>query len=784
MSQGIATELPTLFMMTHSFEVGGSERQFVALARSLRAANLHVRLGCNTRKGEFGEALREVSEFPTGGNFLSRQSRRSLLTLAGQLRRQRIAIAHSFDFYANLMLIPCARLAGVPVVIGSHRQLGDLLTPLQFGIQAATFGLCDRIVCNSRAAAARLADQGLSEDKIVVIPNMLPDSAFRQAPPALPRQSDVLRIGMIARMNHGYKNHRSLLRAAGRLVREFPTLEVLLAGDGPLRPELERTAASLGLGSRVQFLGNRQDIPAIFASMDISVLPSSSESLSNVIMESMAAALPVVATRVGGTPELVRDGETGLLVTQDNDDQLVAALRDLLNQPGLRTRLGRRARQIAQASFSLTKVRNQYEQLYAGLLAEKGWEANDRKRASVTLCAAAGRTRVAFIAPSLRYVGGQSVQADLLLRHWENDAEVDARIITIDPEWPRGLRWVGRVPFLRTVLREPLYLASLWRGLKDADIAHIFSASYWSFLLAPLPAWVVARARGTKVLINYRSGEARDHLTRWRTARWALQRVDRVVVPSQYLVKVFREFGLEPKAVPNLVDLNQFRYRRRDPLRPLLVCTRGFGAYYRVDLVVRAFDQIKKEFPEARLSLVGEGPLEREIRALVRELNLSDVEFAGRASRKEIGRFYHQADIFINASCLDNMPVSVLEAFACGTPVVTTAAGGIRFIVEHERTGLMCEPGDWKSLASNVIRLLRDPGLASCLAENAYRESQKYRWEAVRPQWIEIYSSLMAPEAKRAAENIVIRRLENGAAAQSQTWVTDAVGEAMCNRNR
>jgi len=746
MVKEIPTDPPTIFMMTHSFEIGGSERQFVALARSLRPANLHVRLGCNMRKGEFGEALLDVSEFPIGGNLLSRQSRRSLLALAGQLRRQRIAIAHSFDFYANLMLIPCARLVGVPVVIGSHRQLGDLLTPLQFGIQSAVFSLCDRVVCNSRAAAARLANLGLSEEKIVVIPNMLPDSAFAQVPPALPRQSNVLRIGMVARMNHFYKNHASLLRAAGRLIREFPTLEVLLAGDGCLRRELEQTAASLGLGNRVRFLGNRQDIPAVLASMDISVLPSSSESLSNVIMESMAAGLPVVATRVGGTPELVRDGGTGLLVAQDNDDQLVAALRDLLNQPDLRMKLGRRARQTAQGSFSLTRVRDQYEQLYAGLLGEKGWEANDRKRASVTITPRMGRTHVAFIAPSLRYVGGQSVQADLLLRHWKNDPEVDARLITIDPEWPRWLRWVGRVPFLRTVLREPLYLASLWRGLKDADIAHIFSASYWSFLLAPVPAWVVARARGSKILINYHSGEARDHLTRRKTALWVLRQVDKVVVPSPYLVKVFREFALESETVPNLVDLNQFRYRPRDPLRPFLVCTRGFGPYYRVDLVVRAFDQIKREFPSARLCLVGEGSLEREIRALVGELNLSGVEFAGRASRKEIGRYYQQADIFINASDVDNMPVSVLEAFASGTPVVTTAAGGIRFIVDHERTGLVCEPGDWRSLASNVIRLFRERGLAARLAQNAYHESHNYRWENVRSQWIDIYGSMMVPE--------------------------------------
>jgi glycosyltransferase involved in cell wall biosynthesis len=289
----------------------------------------------------------------------------------------------------------------------------------------------------------------------------------------------------------------------------------------------------------------------------------------------------------------------------------------------------------------------------------------------------------------------------------------------------------------------PLYWAQLWRGLAQADIAHIFSASYWSFLLAPVPAWLIARLRGAKVLIHYHSGEAEDHLRHWRTARFALKRADRLVVPSGYLVGVFRSFGLKAYAVPNIVDFSQFNYRPRQPLRPSLICTRGFEPYYSVDLVVRTFAKVKEVFPEARLLLVGRGTLDSEIRALVRHLNLEDVEFAGPVSRDRIGTLYDRADIFINASWLDNMPVSILEAFASGTPVVSTAPEGIRYVVEHERTGLLCAPGDWRALAENVLRLLHEPGLAKRLAQNAFQKSQNYRWEAVRNQWFDVYSSLL-----------------------------------------
>ncbi len=355
------------------------------------------------------------------------------------------------------------------------------------------------------------------------------------------------------------------------------------------------------------------------------------------------------------------------------------------------------------------------------------------------------KIRVALVAPSLRYVGGQAVQADLLLRLWQNDPDVEATFIAVDPPLPRLLKWAESIPVLRTILREPIYFWHLWRGLKDVDVAHIFSASYWSFLLAPAPAWFFAKLRGKKTILNYRSGEARDHLQRFRSGRFVLKRVDQIVTPSGYLVDVFREFGLQATVVPNLVDLSQFRYRERTPLRPHLVSTRGFHEYYCPDVVVKAFAEVKKEYPEAKLDLVGGGPLEAEVRKLVTDLNLTGVTFTGVASRNEIGKYYDQADIFLNASWLDNMPVSVIEAFGAGTPVVSTSPECMPYLVEHERTGLLSKVGHEKALAANVFRLLRDPALAASLAKNAYEESRKYTWEVVREQWVKVYRTVLRP---------------------------------------
>lgn len=361
------------------------------------------------------------------------------------------------------------------------------------------------------------------------------------------------------------------------------------------------------------------------------------------------------------------------------------------------------------------------------------------------------RVRVAMVGPSVRYIGGQSAQLDLLLRYWRDDPAVRATFLPVDPTLPRWIAWVERIPLLRTLVRAPFYLAGLWRGIADADIVHIFSASYWSFLLAPAPAWLVARLRGKRALVHYHSGEARDHLRRSRTAVALLRRADGIVAPSAYLAGVFREFGIQSTIIPNVIDEHRFSYRERRPLRPWLVCTRGFDPYYSVDLVVRAFAEVKKQFPEARLCLAGAGRLEQAIRAMARDLQLPDVEFAGAVGRDQIGRLYDRADIFVNASWLDNMPVSILEAWACGTPVVSTAPEGIRHLVAQGHNGLLCDPGDWQALAANVIRLLRDPDFALRLARNAYEDCRRYRWNQVREEWLRTYRSLLDTQAAAPA---------------------------------
>ena len=370
------------------------------------------------------------------------------------------------------------------------------------------------------------------------------------------------------------------------------------------------------------------------------------------------------------------------------------------------------------------------------------------------------RVKVAVVAPSLRILGGQAVQADRLLAAWRHDAEIDAWLVPVNPPPPKLLRWMLDVKFARTIATELTYVPLLVRQLSQADVVHVFSASYSSFLLAPLPAMLIARALGKPVVLNYRSGEAPDHLQRSAIARKSIARADLNVVPSQFLVDVFHTFGIDASIIPNIVDPEVFRYRERNPLRPHLVSTRNFDALYNVATTVRAFRIVQDRWPEATLTLVGGGPQETELRALVEQLALRHVVFAGRVKPEAIAGFYAANDIYVQSPNVDNMPTSVLEAFASGLPVVSTEAGGVPTILTHGEHGLLARLADYATMGHHVVRLLDNPDYARSLARNAYETTKACTWPAVREQWVRAYRSVLpAPTytAARDPENAEVR---------------------------
>jgi glycosyltransferase involved in cell wall biosynthesis len=374
----------------------------------------------------------------------------------------------------------------------------------------------------------------------------------------------------------------------------------------------------------------------------------------------------------------------------------------------------------------------------------------EKRRAQGKACGAAGSPlRVLIVAPSIDILGGQAVQAARLLEGLRREPSLEVGFLPINPRLPGPFRQLQRIKYVRTVVTSLHYAASLLKGVRKYDLVHVFSASYFSFVLAPTPAMLCAKLYGKKIVLNYHSGEAEDHLTRWRrTAIPTLKLADAIAVQSDYLVNVFARFNLQARAIFNHLETERFCFRERKALRPIFLANRNLEPHYNVGCVLSAFAKIQRRIPEAQLIVIGDGSQRAELETLSRSLALRHVEFRGRIPPEEMRDVYGEADIYLNASDIDSMPISILEAFASGLAVATTRAGGIPFIVTHERTGLLVERGDHEALAFAALRLLEDGALALSLTNNARSELEKYSWPAVRDAWLDLYGEVMSGKAE------------------------------------
>jgi len=355
-------------------------------------------------------------------------------------------------------------------------------------------------------------------------------------------------------------------------------------------------------------------------------------------------------------------------------------------------------------------------------------------------------TRVLVLAPSLELLGGQSIQAALLVERLRQEAAIEVSFQPVNPRLAGFLGRLQRTKYIRTVLTSLWFCALVITKIPRHDVIHVFSASYLSFLLAPAPAILMTRLLRRKALLNYHSGEAEDHLSRSPLAVQIARLADAIVVPSAYLVDVFRRFGLPAVAVPNAIETDRFRYRERSPLRPAFLGNRNLECNYNVACVLRAFAQIQKALPNATLTLAGEGSQRAALEDLASELHLRNVRFLGKVPHAAMPALYDEADVFLNGSDVDNLPLSILEAFACGLPVITTDAGGIPYLVEHGVTGLVVPRNDSAALARSAVELLSEPDRARWLARNAFEASKTYRWDAIRVKWLDVYRRLSSRE--------------------------------------
>jgi glycosyltransferase involved in cell wall biosynthesis len=343
--------------------------------------------------------------------------------------------------------------------------------------------------------------------------------------------------------------------------------------------------------------------------------------------------------------------------------------------------------------------------------------------------------RVLLIAPTVDIIGGQSIQANQLLRRLSEEPSVRVQFLPVNPHLHPALS----TKYVRTLITLVLYLGRLAAEIGRADILHIFTPGYLSFYLAPAPALLLAHLLGKTTILNYHDGRAESHLTRWPTARRWMRLATTIAVPSDYLVKVFASFGLPATRIHNVAEIDALPYRERLHPRPIFLHNRGLAPEYNAACTLRAFATIQEHYPGARLTIAHDGPLRPELQALAARLGLRQTEFIGSVSPEHMGALYDETDIYLMSPNADNMPLSLLECFAAGLPIVSSNTGGIPDIVEDRQTGLLFPPNDHQAMAACALRLLEEPGLAARLARSARAECEKYTWPHIGPQWIALY---------------------------------------------
>jgi glycosyltransferase involved in cell wall biosynthesis len=363
-----------VLIFTNSFRIGGSERQAVELAKRLDPSKFELIVACFQKDGplsaELPCGLDKVHAFPLAGFFNWNAFRRAV-DFIRLLRKMRVQVVQCFDFYSNVFAIPLARLAGVPVILGSRRDEGvTLRTRAQRMVEGWCYRLATGVVANAEAIKAQLVKRdGLRPERAWVIHNGLDLDRFDQqgSVSRADHNGDGVTVAVVANLRQE-KGHMVFLDAAHRLAGLYPQARFRIVGDGPMWQRIEARVKELGLSERVEMTGATKDIPAFLQSIDIMVNPSHTEGFPNAVLEAMAASLPVVATDVGGTHELVGEGLTGYLVPPGDGAVMAERLARLCKDPDARLKMGEAGRRRMAERFTADLMAKRFETLYQTLV--------------------------------------------------------------------------------------------------------------------------------------------------------------------------------------------------------------------------------------------------------------------------------------------------------------------------------------------------------------------------------------------------------------------------------
>lgn len=281
----------------------------------------------------------------------------------------------------------------------------------------------------------------------------------------------------------------------------------------------------------------------------------------------------------------------------------------------------------------------------------------------------------------------------------------------------------------------------LLRAAKDYDVLHVHTCSHWGFITTVLGVWAGKRLK-KKVVVTYHGGGAEQFFSRHpRLVKKYLCQTDANIVLSGFLGNVFDKYQIPYTVIPNIVELEEGRFCPRATIEPKFVSIRTLSPLYNIECIIKAFKVVKKAYPSARLTIVGDGPSRDSLEQFVRSESIQDVTFVGRVDNARIYEYLNQSDIMLSAPRIDNMPVSVLEGFNAGLLVISSNVGGVPYMIEDEVNGLLFESNNDMALAEKMMWALSHQDESHNMIDNAKEAVKLYSWECVREKIFELYNS-------------------------------------------
>lgn len=696
---------PHLMLFINGFLHGGTERQFVRTVQLLDLEKYKLFVGCLHRSGPFLSEIEnrgvEILEFPIRSLY-GFDTVRWFCRLVRFLRHNHIAVLHAFDFYTDMFAVPAARLAGVPVVLASRRELLDMRTPWQRCAVRAACWLATGVVANSHAVEADLCRRGyLKPRQLTVIHNSIDCVMVRRAaspqrirtrlgiPPGSPL------IGLLADLRPE-KDVETFLRAAAHIAAEMEKARFLVIGDGDDRQRLEQIALQLGLGSRVLFLGDQAKVEDLLAELDVCVLSSRTESLPNAALEAMAMARPVVATNAGGTKELVVEGETGFLVPIRDPKTMAVRIMELVQNTGRARDMGNAGRKRIEQEFSCSRMKQQLEALY---------DASLRKRHPTA--------RILQIGNYPPPLCGWSMHTQSIHRALEACGAV-ARVMDIGPG--RRLHKPGSIPvrnafdFLNKLVTYRL------RGFRFQP--HVNGDSWKGYGLATV-AVLLGRLTGKPACLMFHAGPRQRFFPRYRgfwfyAFRLLFTASGEIICNSEPVRQAIHGYGIAAHKIHPIFSVDYTPEEIPVPLparvetflqqhEPRLFSYTMFRPEFTMEALFGALVTLRQNYPQVGLVICGPTQVPKDADEQMRRLGIeSNILIAGNLPHTEFLSAIRRSDVFIRTHLRDGQCASVIEALNLGVPVVA-ADDGMR-----PPSVVTYKPGDAADLSLKTSRVLSD----------------------------------------------------------------------------